>query len=187
MATTRLIWHIWRPHHPLSWCVTTAWQYGRDPLVACELHLYFFNLNLRLVFPYDRHAPYPTTTWQQCLVTLWPPPHTPQPPFNTITTWQQRHVTQWGPHEWCQEKKLLNLDQGRSIRISWCVVCTRYLKLIFLMFSRTVYRNTAIKVAVPYRPSLQKLLYSTGMAKTYPFWTVKLTAITVIRYGVQPY
>ena len=57
----------------------------------------------------------------------------------------------------------------------------------FLCFSRTVYRNTAVKVAVPYRPSLQKTLYGTGMAKTYPFWTVNLTAVTVIRYGAQPY
>ena len=54
------------------------------------------------------------------------------------------------------------------------------------MVSRTVYRNTAVKVAVPYHPSLQKLLYGTGMAKTYPFWTVKLTAVTIICYGAQP-
>ena len=57
----------------------------------------------------------------------------------------------------------------------------------FLCFTRTVYRNTAVEVAVPYRPSVQKKLYGTGMPKAYPFWPVIFTAVTVIRYGAQPY
>ena len=55
-----------------------------------------------------------------------------------------------------------------------------------LCFIRTVYRNTAVKVAVPYRPSIPKKLYGTVMPKTHPFWPVILTAVTVIRYGAQP-
>ena len=56
----------------------------------------------------------------------------------------------------------------------------------FLCFTRIVYRNTAVEVAIPYRPSVQKKLYGTGMPKTYPFWPVIFTAVTVIWYGAQP-
>ena len=136
-ATTRLIWHIWRPHLPLSRCVMMAWQYGRGPLVAWELRLYFFNLNLLMIMtrlsirlsctlPYDDNV----TMWQQCLVTLWPPPHTTSIQHDMATTTHHPMRTPW----MMQRKKLVNLDQGRSIRTGWCVVCTRYFKFIFLMF-----------------------------------------------------
>ena len=62
-------------------------------------------------------------------------------------------------------------------------ICT-YIEYIY---TYTVYRITAVKAPVPYRRSLQKNLYGTGLTNAYPFWPVKLTAVTVIRYGAQPY
>ena len=54
-------------------------------------------------------------------------------------------------------------------------------------YTYTVYHITAVKAPVPYRRSLQKNLYGTGLTNAYPFWPVKLMAVTVIRYGAQPY
>ena len=51
----------------------------------------------------------------------------------------------------------------------------------------TVHRITAVKVPIPYRPSLQKNSYGTGIAKYNPFWPVKFTAVPIIRYDAQPY
>jgi hypothetical protein len=58
--------------------------------------------------------------------------------------------------------------------------------ILSFVYTRTVYRITAVKLTVPYRPSLPKKNYGTGMANAYPFWPVKFTAVTVIRYGAQP-
>ena len=57
----------------------------------------------------------------------------------------------------------------------------------WILYTLTIYHITAVKYQYRNRRSLEKKLYSMGRANDYLFWPVKFMAVTIIRYGVQPY
>jgi hypothetical protein len=57
----------------------------------------------------------------------------------------------------------------------------------FVCEKNRIYGRKPVFLPVPYRPIFLKLLYGTGNREKYIKTAVNCTAVTVIRYGAQPY